>query len=82
MFGNKNDLIDDTPVQKGATAICYEITEKCPCPPNKTGYKGHKTLYNNFMDYNPCRCMFTVGQSIQMRNNIIEHKRIVFDQSE
>jgi hypothetical protein len=81
MFGNKDDLIDDTPVQKGATAVCYKITKKCPCPPKKTKYKKHKILYNNFMDYNPCRCMFTIGQSIKMRNNIIEHKRIVFDKS-
>ncbi|GAA3591906.1 M43 family zinc metalloprotease [Flavivirga amylovorans] len=80
-FGNRNDLIDDTPKQKGATAVCYSITPKCPCPPKKTHYRGHKTLYNNFMDYNPCRCMFTIGQSIKMRNNIIEHKRILFDNS-
>lgn len=81
-FGNRNDLIDDTPEQKGATAICYEITPKCcPCPPISINYDGHKRLYNNFMDYNPCRCMFTIGQSIKMRNNIIEHKRILFDHS-
>lgn len=81
MFGDKDDLISDTPVQRGATAVCYKVTKECPCPPKKTKYKGHKTLYNNFMDYNPCRCMFTIGQSIRMRNNIIEHKRIVFEQS-
>lgn len=77
-FGDKNDDIDDTPVQKGATAICYEIKEGCPCPPYKTTYDGHKTLYNNFMDYNPCRCMFTVGQVTQMRNNIIRKKAKLF----
>lgn len=80
-FGNRNDLIDDTPEQKGATAICYEITPSCPCPPTNIYYDGHKKLYNNFMDYNPCRCMFTVGQSIKMRNNIIERKKILFDNS-
>lgn len=80
-FGNRNDLIDDTPEQKGATATYYEITADCPCPPQNIYYKNHKRLYNNFMDYNPCRCMFTIGQVIRMRNNIIEHKRPVFDNS-
>lgn len=77
-FGNRDDLIDDTPEQKGATARCYEISEKCPCPPNDTSFNGHKRMYNNFMDYNPCRCMFSIGQSTQMRNNIIEHKKALF----
>jgi hypothetical protein len=81
IFGNHDDLIDDTPKQKRATAICYEIKPDCPCPPTRTKFKGHKTLYNNFMDYNPCRCMFTTKQSIKIRNNIIEHKRILFDAS-
>jgi hypothetical protein len=80
-FGNRDDLIDDTSEQKGATAICYSITDKCPCPPKKIYYKGSKRMYNNFMDYNPCRCMFTKGQVIKMRNNIIEHKSILFDNS-
>ncbi len=78
-FGNHDDLIDDTPLQKKASAICYSITPNCPCPPKNSYYKGQKTLYNNFMDYNPCRCMFTAGQSIQMRNNIIEHKRTLWN---
>lgn len=77
-FGNHDDLIGDTPLQKKATALCYIITPDCPCPPNDIYFKGHKTMYNNFMDYNPCRCMFSVGQSNQMRNNIIEHKRALF----
>ncbi|WBX99470.1 M43 family zinc metalloprotease [Chryseobacterium gambrini] len=81
MFGNSDDLIDDTPKQKGATAICYEIKKDCPCPPKNINYKNHKRLYNNFMDYNPCRCMFTIGQSIQMRNKIIENRRKLFDNS-
>lgn len=80
-FGNRDDLIDDTPEQKGATAICYKITSGCPCPPNNIYYKKHKRLYNNFMDYNPCRCMFTIGQSTQMRNKIIELRRPLFDNS-
>ncbi|MFC4232718.1 M43 family zinc metalloprotease [Parasediminibacterium paludis] len=80
-FGNHDDLIDDTPKQKRGTAICYEIKPNCPCPPKKIYFKGHKTLYNNFMDYSPCRCMFTIGQSIKMRNNIIENKKMLFDNS-
>ncbi len=80
-FGNRDDLIDDTPEQKGATAICYRITPDCPCPPRNIYYKDHKRLYNNFMDYNPCRCMFTVKQSIQIRNKIIEDRRMLFDNS-
>ena len=80
-FGNRDDLIDDTPEQKGATAICYEITSKCPCPPKNIYYKKSKRLYNNFMDYNPCRCMFTIGQSTQVRNNIITLRRTIFDNS-
>lgn len=80
-FGNRNDLIDDTPEQKGATAICYEVTPTCPCPPLNIYYDGHKKMYNNFMDYNPCRCMFSVGQSTKIRNNIIENKRTLFDNS-
>lgn len=78
-FGNHDDLIDDTPKQIRATAVCYSITNDCPCPPNKIYYKKHKTLYNNFMDYNPCRCMFTLGQAIKIRNNIIEHKPTLFN---
>jgi len=83
MFGNNDDEIADTPEQKGATAVCYKISEKCPCPPKDIDiyYKGHKTMYNNFMDYNPCRCMFSIGQSIKMRNNIISEKRSLFDKS-
>jgi len=77
-FGNHDDLVDDTPLQNRASAICYSITPSCPCPPVNTYYKGHKTMYNNFMDYNPCRCMFSVEQSILMRNNIIEHKKALF----
>lgn len=80
-FGDSDDEIEDTPEQKGATAICYEITNKCPCPPKKIFFRNHKKLYNNFMDYNPCRCMFTKGQSIQIRNKIIEDRRILFDNS-
>jgi hypothetical protein len=80
-FGNRDDLIDDTPEQKGATAICYSVTDDCPCPPKKIYFKESKRMYNNFMDYNPCRCMFTKGQVIKMRNNIIEHKSILFDKS-
>lgn len=81
LFGKSDDHIDDTPKQKGATAKCYSIKPDCPCPPTKTHYKGNKTLYNNFMDYNPCRCMFTIDQSAEMRKNIIESKQIVFDHS-
>ena len=77
-FGNHDDEVDDTPEQKRGTAICYEITHDCPCPPTVTTYKGHKTLYNNFMDYNPCRCMFTVKQCIRMRNSIIEDRPGLF----
>lgn len=80
-FGSRNDLIDDTPEQKGATAICFEVKPDCPCPPKNIYYKTHKRMYNNFMDYNPCRCMFSVGQSIKMRNNIIEEKSRVFNNS-
>jgi hypothetical protein len=78
-FGNLDDLIDDTPEQKRASAICYSITSTCPCPPENIYYKNHKTLFNNFMDYNPCRCMFTVGQSTKMRNYIIGHKETLFN---
>jgi len=77
-FKDWDDLIEDTPEQKGATAICYQITPDCPCPPKNIFYKGRKRLYNNFMDYNPCRCMFTVGQANKMRNNIINHKIKLF----
>lgn len=80
-FGNRDDLIDDTPEQKGATATCYSIKEECPCPPLDIYYKDQKRMYNNFMDYNPCRCMFTLGQCIEMRNQIIEKRRILFDNS-
>lgn len=80
-FCDRDDDIEDTPEQKGATVICYEITSKCPCPPKDIYYKKHKRMYNNFMDYNPCRCMFTIGQSIQMRNKIIEDRRELFDKS-
>lgn len=80
-FGSKDDLIEDTPLQKGATAICYEIKHDCPCPPLNIYYKDHKRLYNNFMDYNPCRCMFSIKQCIQMRNKIIEERSIVFENS-
>jgi hypothetical protein len=78
LLGNHDDLIDDTPKQKKATATCYSITPDCPCPPKKIYYDGRKTMYNNFMDYNPCRCMFSIGQSVQMRNNIIERKKGLF----
>ncbi len=81
LLGDNDDQVADTPEQKGATAVCYEISEKCPCPPINIYYKGHKTMYNNFMDYNPCRCMFTIGQSAKMRNNIIKEKRSLFDNS-
>lgn len=80
LFGNNDDLIDDTPEQKGGTSICYDI-EKCECPPRKIYYKGHKTMYNNFMDYNACRCMFSIGQATKMRINIIEAKKPLFEQS-
>lgn len=80
-FHKNDDSIDDTPEQKGATAICYEIKPDCPCPPTDLYYKGHKRMYNNFMDYNPCRCMFTVGQATQMRNYIIKEMRTVFENS-
>ncbi len=77
-FGNHDDLIDDTPKQIRASAVCYEITIKCPCPPRRIYYKKHKTLFNNFMDYNPCRCMFTLGQAAKIRNNIINEKPILY----
>jgi hypothetical protein len=80
-FGDRDDEIEDTPEQKGATAICYEITSRCPCPPKNIYYKKQKRMYNNFMDYNPCRCMFTIGQAIQIRNKIIEDRRELFDNS-
>lgn len=78
IFSSHDDKVDDTPAQWRATATCYEITENCPCPPKRTTYKGHTTLYNNFMDYNPCRCMFTKKQVIRMRNYIIENKVVEF----
>jgi hypothetical protein len=78
---SNDDEIEDTPETKGATAICYKITSKCPCPPLDIYYKNNKKMYNNFMDYNPCRCMFTKGQSTQMRNKIIEDRRELFDKS-
>lgn len=83
LLGDHDDLIGDTPSQKKGTAVCYEITLGCPCPPKKKKiyYKGHKTLYNNFMDYNPCRCIFTIKQAIQIRNDIIKNRNILFIQS-
>ncbi|WP_343614054.1 M43 family zinc metalloprotease [Flavobacterium sp.] len=77
-FGNHDDLIEDTPKQIRASAVCYEITPDCPCPPRNIYYKKHKTLFNNFMDYNPCRCMFTLGQAKKIRDNIIEHKPALY----
>lgn len=74
-LGNHDDQINDTPLQKKATAACYSISSDCPCPPSKIFYKNQKTLYNNFMDYNPCRCMFTLEQSTSMRNYIIKHRQ-------
>lgn len=78
LLGNHDDLIDDTPPQHQATAVCYTINSGCPCPPRNIYYKGHKTLYNNFMDYDPCRCMFTIGQSIKMRDEIIKNRPALF----
>lgn len=77
IFSSKDDGIDDTPKQFKCTDLSFSKT----CPPNKKlYYKGHKVLYNNFMDYSGCRCMFTVGQSIEMRNNTIESKPSLFNQ--
>lgn len=76
LFSSHDDDIDDTPTQYTCTELRY-VTD---CPPRrKLHYKKHKILYNNFMDYNGCRCMFTIGQSTQMRNNIIEHKPSLFN---
>jgi hypothetical protein len=82
LLGNHDDRIDDTPLQKRATAVCYTITPRCPCPPLRRYYRGHKTLYNNFMDYNPCRNMFTIKQAIQMRNTIIKDRSVLFETSQ
>ncbi|WP_170245952.1 M43 family zinc metalloprotease [Tenacibaculum adriaticum] len=77
ILSSKDDGIDDTPKQFKCTDLSFSKT----CPPKKNlYYKGHKILYNNFMDYSGCRCMFTVGQTIKMRNNIIESKPLLFDQ--
>jgi hypothetical protein len=76
ILSSKDDGIDDTPKQFKCTDLSFSKT----CPPKKNiYYKGHKILYNNFMDYSGCRCMFTVGQSIKMRNNIIESKPLLFN---
>jgi len=77
LFSSKDDGIDDTPKQFKCTDLSF--SKACP-PDKKLTYKDHKILYNNFMDYSGCRCMFTLGQSTKMRNNIIENKPLLFDQ--
>jgi hypothetical protein len=78
IFGSHDDEIDDTPTQWKCSDLSYSNI----CPPNRAPYyKGKKVMYNNFMDYSGCRCMFTIKQVIRMRNNIIENKNDLFLQA-
>lgn len=76
-FAKKDDGIDDTPPQKR----CSDLSRKSCPPKNRAVKKGTKANWNNFMDYSACRCMFTEKQAIKMRNNIIEKRLELFNNS-
>lgn len=70
------DGIKDTPRQFSCTDMKGNHTE---CPVDNP--KFDRRNYNNFMDYNACRCMFTKGQVLKMRKTIIQRHPITFKMS-
>ncbi|PHR32524.1 MAG: hypothetical protein COA38_06350 [Fluviicola sp.] len=76
MFSKGSDDVDDTPPQFSCTDWKGKYQK---CPINKRKFK--KRNYNNFMDYNACRCMFTNGQVLSMRRTIIERHPELFNSS-
>ncbi|WP_276366238.1 M43 family zinc metalloprotease [Chryseolinea sp. H1M3-3] len=76
------DSIADTPPQKEAT----ETNADCKtCPPpfgeatDKSCVAGVPSNFNNFMDYSGCRKMFTKEQVVQIRRNLMTHRRDIWD---
>lgn len=52
-----DDNVDDTPLTIGHSGTCDQSLESC----------GSLDNINNYMDYSPCRFMFTEGQRTRMR---------------
>jgi hypothetical protein len=74
-FGDHDDEIEDTPEQYKCSDLKFS---SCPPLTNQAMKRGEKAIYNNFMDYSVCRCMFTIKQSIQVRNKIIASRSVLF----
>lgn len=58
-----DDFVDDTPITKGFT-VCNPTNSKI-CEPTIT------ENWQNYMDYTPCKLMFTNGQKEYMYNTIL-----------
>ncbi len=59
-----NDEISDTPAQSTATGMDKPCDNSAQCTQKEL------PMYNNYMDYSDCRCMFTKEQSSWMRGII------------
>jgi Pregnancy-associated plasma protein-A len=64
IFGEDN--IRDTPGQKSPTGK--------ECPKHNPVNNEHPVMFMNFMDYSPCRVMFTKEQVLLMHYNIENHR--------